>query len=78
VADQKRLPNKNRLLLVIRYWCIVFLYAQTNSDIIGFMSQLMIQQSKQLLYCAQVIDRPALLSGDLEPTYYLQRTGIDS
>jgi CMP-N-acetylneuraminic acid synthetase len=34
----------------------------------GFMSQLMIQQSKQLLFCAQVIDRPALLSGDFEPT----------
>jgi hypothetical protein len=51
VADQKRLPNKKigSCLAIIRYWCIVFLYAQANSDIIDAVCLLlMIQQSKQI------------------------------
>ena len=71
-GGSKRLPNKNRLLLG-DYPLLVhsILYAQANSDIIDAVyvsTDDSTIKAIALAFGAQVIDRPALLSGDLEPT----------
>ncbi len=71
-GGSKRLPNKNRLLLG-DYPLLVhsILYAQANSDIIDAVyvsTDDSAIKAIALAFGAQVIDRPALLSGDLEPT----------
>ena len=71
-GGSKRLPNKNRLLLG-DYPLLVhsILYAQANNDIIDAIyvsTDDSTIKAIALAFGAQVIDRPALLSGDLEPT----------
>ena len=71
-GDSKRLPGKN-LLKLNRLPLIVhsILFAKANSEIIDavYVSTDCEQIKKiALQYGAQVIDRPAELSGDLEPT----------
>ncbi|MFV8358231.1 cytidylyltransferase domain-containing protein [Flavobacterium sp. XS1P32] len=71
-GGSKRLPNKNRLLLG-DYPLLVhsILYAQANIDIIDAVyvsTDDSTIKAIALAFGAQVIDRPALLSGDLEPT----------
>lgn len=71
-GGSKRLLNKNRLLLG-DYPLLVhsILYAQANSDSIDGVyvsTDDSTIKAIALAFGAQVIDRPALLSGDLEPT----------
>jgi len=71
-GGSKRLPNKNVLLLGgIPLLAHSILYAKANADIIG---EVYVSTDNQdikniaLRYGANVIDRPASLSGDSEPT----------
>lgn len=71
-GGSKRLPNKNRLLLG-DYPLLVhsILYAQANRDIIDAIyvsTDDPTIKAIALTYGAQVIDRPASISGDNEPT----------
>ncbi|WP_395046464.1 cytidylyltransferase domain-containing protein [Flavobacterium sp.] len=71
-GGSKRLPNKNRLLLG-DYPLLVhsILYAQANSDIIDAVyvsTDDPTIKAIALTYGAQVIDRPASISDDFEPT----------
>lgn len=81
-GGSKRLPNKNRLLLG-DYPLLVhsILYAQANSDIIDAVYVSTDDSAIKaivLAFGAQVIDRPALLSGDLEPTVTVLRHVLQS
>lgn len=71
-GGSKRLPNKNSLLLGnIPLIAHSILYAQANSDIVDeiYVSTDDAQiKEVALQYGAKVIDRPAHLSGDFEPT----------
>ena len=81
-GGSKRLPNKNSLLLG-DYPLLVhsILYAQANSDIIDAVyvsTDDSTIKAIALTFGAQVIDRPALLSGDLEPTVSVLRHVLQS
>ena len=81
-GGSKRLRNKNRLLLG-DYPLLVhsILYAQANSEFIDAIyvstDDLVIKEIA-LTYGAQVIDRPALISGDLEPTLTTLQQALQS
>ncbi|MFV8334129.1 cytidylyltransferase domain-containing protein [Flavobacterium sp. GSP14] len=81
-GGSKRLPNKNRLLLG-DYPLLVhsILYAQANSDIIDAVyvsTDDSTIKAIALAFGVQVIDRPALLSGDFEPTVSVLRHVLQS
>jgi hypothetical protein len=68
-------------LAIIRYWCIVFLYAQANSDIIDAVyvsTDDSTIKAIALTFGAQVIDRPYFREILNQPFLFATRTGIDS
>jgi hypothetical protein len=67
-------------LAIIRYWCIVFLYAQANSDIdaVYVSTDDSTIKAIALAFGAQVIDQPYFREILNQPYYFATRTGIDS
>ncbi|WP_264522015.1 cytidylyltransferase domain-containing protein [Flavobacterium sp. N1994] len=80
-GGSKRLPNKNILLLDgIPLIAHSILYAQKNAGIVdGVFVSTDDEKIKEiaLQFDAQIIDRPASLSGDLEPTASALKHGLE-